>query len=123
MAVTIDIKLLLIVLVLIALIVLIIYGIFVLRKLLVTLDHTNKVLEDTETITAIAASRSQDIDGIINDVAETVSNLSDSTSNKSFVTTVGTVASSVASLRGLLQGDDAETKAAKKDEKKSKRRS
>ena len=63
MDVSIDIKTLLIVLVLIALVVLIVYAIMVLRKLLVTVDRTNNVLEDLEVVSEIAASRSQDLDG------------------------------------------------------------
>lgn len=123
MNVTIDIKMLLIALVLIALIVLIVYGIMVLKKLLITLDHTNKVLEDVETISEIAASRSQDIDGIVDSVSEAAADLSKATSSASFVTTVSSIAKSTASLKGLLSGEDQEVKAAKKEEKRSKKRS
>ena len=68
MDVTIDIKTFFVLLVLIALVVLIIYGIILLRRLLVTVDHANKVLEDVEVISAIAATRSEDLDGIIDNV-------------------------------------------------------
>ena len=77
MSVTLDLKTLLIALVLIALIILIIYAILAVRKLLVTLDHTNKVLEDVEVVSAIASARSQDVDGIITNVSSTVADLSD----------------------------------------------
>ena len=81
--VTFNVKTLFIILVLIALIVLIVYAIFVLRKLLVTLEHTNKVLEDTGVISEIAASRSQDLDGIITDVSKAASDISSATSTRS----------------------------------------
>ena len=76
MDVSIDIKTLLIVLVLIALVVLIVYSIMVLRKLLVTVDRTNNVLEDLEVVSEIAASRSQDLDGIIDNVSVAAEELS-----------------------------------------------
>ena len=72
MDVTVDIKTLFIILVLIALVILIVYAVFVLKKLLVTLDHTNQILEDVEVISEMASSRSQDLDGIIDDVVSLI---------------------------------------------------
>jgi uncharacterized protein YoxC len=126
MAVTIDIKMLLIVLLLIALIVLIVFAIMVLRKLLVTLDETNKVLEDMGEISEIAAARSQDIDEIIDHVSETCSDISSSRDTSNFVSTAVSVAKSVSSIRGMAGREDAETRAAKRkeniDDRNSKRR-
>ncbi len=119
MNVTIDLKTLLIILVLIALVVLIIYAIFMVRKLLVTLEHTNKILSDFETVSEIAASRSEDLDGIIENVSGAVS---DATSDTGLVTTVTSIAKSAASLRGLFSSGDEETRAAKKTEKRKNRR-
>ncbi len=121
MDVTIDIKTLLIVLVLIALLVLIIYGIILLRKLLVTADRANKVLEDVEVISEIAASRSEDLDGIIDNVSTAASGLSDTMASGSFLTTVGSIAKSAASVKGMISKDDPETRAAKKKEKKDRK--
>ncbi len=70
MDVTIDLKAFFFVLVMIALIVLIIFTILLVRKLMVTLEHTNKVLEDFEVVSEIAAARSQDADNIISDVCQ-----------------------------------------------------
>jgi uncharacterized protein YoxC len=106
----------------IALIVLVIFAIQVLRKLLVTLDHTNKVLEDVEVVSEIAANRSEDIDQIIEDVSGTVSNIAESRDASSFVTTAYSVAKSAASLKGMIDGDDLETRAAKRQEKKQEKR-
>ena len=75
MDVTVDIKTLFIILVLIALVILIVYAVFVLKKLLVTLDHTNQILEDVEVISEMASSRSQDLDGIIDDVVSATSEI------------------------------------------------
>lgn len=77
MNVTIDLKNLALVIIAIALVVLIIYLIQVMRKLLVTLNQTNKILADVETISEIAANRSKDVDGIISNVSESVSSVSE----------------------------------------------
>ena len=121
MDVTIDIKTFFIVLVLIAMVVLIVYAIFVMRKLLVTLDHTNTVLEDVEVITEIAAARSEDLDGIVDNVSVAANELSESMSGTSLIGTVSSVAKSAASIRGLFQENDPETRAAKKGEKRAAR--
>lgn len=122
MEATIDIKLFFIILVLIALVILIVYGILVFRKLLTTLEHTNKVLEDVEVVSKIAASRSEDLDGIIGNVSDAASELSGAMSGSSFVSTVSSVAKTAASIRGLIHEDqDPEVRAAKKREKKQKR--
>ena len=100
MSVTLDLKTLLIALVLIALIVLIIYLIFLVKKLMVTLEHTDKVLEDVEVVTAIAAERSQDVDSIITNVSGTVAK-----GNESTVSAIASIAKSAASIKGIMSGD------------------
>lgn len=76
MNVTIDVKMLIFAIVGIALIVLIIYLIQLARKLMVTLEHTNKILEDTQTVTELAAKRSKDVDEIISEITESLSTVS-----------------------------------------------
>ena len=106
MSVTLDLKTLLIALVLIALIVLIIYLIFLVKKLMVTLEHTDKVLEDVEVVTAIAAERSQDVDSIITNGSGTVADLSDAVKgNESTVSAIASIAKSAASIKGIMSGD------------------
>ncbi len=106
MSVTLDLKTLLIALVLIALIVLIIYLIILIKKLFVTVAHANKVLEDTEVISAIAAERSQDLDNIITNVSGTVADLSDAVKgNQSTVSAIASIAKSAASIKGLMSSD------------------
>ena len=103
MSVTLDLKTLLIALVLIALIILIIYAILAVRKLLITLDHTNKVLEDVEVVSAIASARSQDVDGIITNVSSTVADLSDAVKgNQGTMSAVASIVKSAASIKGMM---------------------
>lgn len=122
MDVTIDIKTFFIVLVLIALVILIVYGILLLRKLLVTIERTNKVLSDVEIISELAASRSEDLDGIVDNVSTAASELSGAMAGSSFIGTVSSVAKTAASLKGMIRSDDdTEVRAAKKKEKKAAR--
>lgn len=73
---TIDIKTLLFLVVGIALLVLIIYLIQLTRKCITAMNHTNKILEDTSVVTELASKRSRDVDGIIDDVSESVGSIS-----------------------------------------------
>ena len=93
------------------------------KKILITLEHANTVLEDVEVISAIAASRSEDIDGIIDNVSSAASDISGATANSSLLTTVGSVAKSAASIKGIFkESSDEEIRAAKKAEKAERRR-
>ena len=76
MSVTLDLKTLLIALVLIALIVLIIYVIILVKRLMVTLTHTDKVLEDVAV-----------------------------KGNESTVSAIASIAKSAASIKGIMSGD------------------
>jgi uncharacterized protein YoxC len=106
MSVTLDLKTLLIALVLIALIVLIIFAILMIKKLLVTLDHANKVLEDVEVVSAIASERSQDVNGIITNVSSTVADLSDAVKgNQGTMSAVASIVKSAASIKGMMSSD------------------
>lgn len=103
MSVTLDLKTLLIALVLIALIVLIVYVIIMIKNLMVTLAHTNKILEDFEVVSGIASERSQDLDGIISNVSGTVADLSDAVKgNQTTVSAIASIAKSAASIKGMM---------------------
>ena len=82
MSVTIDIKVLALAAIFIALLVLIIYMIKLMRKLIVTVEHTNKILEDVEVVSDIAADRSKDVDDIISNVSESVASVKDALNGK-----------------------------------------
>ena len=75
--ITLDVKEVLIYLVLIALLVFIVYLILVAKKLIVTLQKTDKVLDDGGVVTEIAANRATDIDGIIDNVSGVVSTVAE----------------------------------------------
>ncbi len=86
--ITVDVKELLIYLVLAALLVLIIYLIFLVKKLLKTLDETNKVMDDAGVVSGIAANKATQLDGIIDDVSGVVSGIaSEANSNQGLIKT------------------------------------
>ena len=87
MSVTIDIKVLALAAIFIALLVLIIYMIKLMRKLIVTVEHTNKILEDVEVVSDIAADRSKDVDDIISNVSESVASVKDARKGKESIFT------------------------------------
>ena len=62
MQITITVQELVLLILGIAAIVLVFYLIGLVKNLIETVKHTNKVLEDTEVITAIAAGKAQEID-------------------------------------------------------------
>ena len=103
MNVTIDIKALCIVLLLIALIIMVVYAILMIRKLMVTLEHTNRILEDVEVVSGISSERSQDVNEIISNISGSVSGISDALKgNQSVVSAIASIAKSVASIKGMM---------------------
>ena len=106
MSVTLDLNTLLLALVFAALIVLIIYLIVLVKKLLITVTHANKILGDLEVVSEIASERSQDVNNIITNVSGTVSDLSDAVKgNESTVSAIASIAKSAASIKGIISGD------------------
>lgn len=59
----------------VGLIVLIVYLICIARHLLETVKRANRILEDAERISGIAASRTEDVDGIIDEASGAVMNV------------------------------------------------
>lgn len=99
----IDAKTLLIILVLVALIVLIVYAVFLIRKLMGTLERADKVLDDLQVVSEIAAARSKDIDGIVENVSGSVSEISGALKgNQGTISAVAGIAKSVASIKGAM---------------------
>ena len=82
MSITIDLKMLLLIIICIAVVLLVIYLIRCLKSLMVMLEHTNEILKDVEVMTDLAAKRSKDVDNIITNVSETVSAISETISGK-----------------------------------------
>lgn len=84
-------------------IVLLVYCIGFIRNLTITIKHTNKILEDTQVISAIAATRSQDIDQVVGQVTESVSNISEALKgNQSTVTALSSIVNSLVSLKNII---------------------
>jgi len=107
MNVTVDLKALAIVVVVIAVVVLAAYRVRVLKRLMVTLEHTNKILEDVEVISEIAANRSKDVDGIIGNVSESVTEMSDAIKGKqNIVSAVSSVIKAAAAVKNAVDKKD-----------------
>ena len=107
MNVTIDLKILALAIISIALVVLIIYLIQVMRRLLVTLDKTNKILADAEIISDIAANRSKDVDGIISNVSESVASVSEAVKgNKNAFAAAAAVAKAVMAVKNAVTKEE-----------------
>ena len=107
MNVTIDLKILALLIISIAVVVLIIYLIQVMRRLLVTLDKTNKILTDAEIISDIAANRSKDVDGIISNVSESVASVSEAVKgNKNAFAAAAAVAKAVMAVKNAVTKEE-----------------
>ena len=84
--------------------ILICYGISLMRNLIVTVKHTNKILEDANVISKLAAERSKDVDKIIDDVASSASSISDTVKgNKSVFAAMTSLINALASLNRLFR--------------------
>lgn len=107
MNVTIDLKVLAIVVVVIAVVVVAVYLVKLFKKLMVTLDHTNKILEDVEVVSDIAANRSKDIDGIIENVSGAVSDLTEAIKGKyNIVSAVTSVAKAAVAVKNYFDNKE-----------------
>lgn len=84
-------------------IVLLVYCISFVKNLTVTIKHTNRILEDTQVISGIAAARAQDIDQAVGDVTESVSHISEALKgNQSTVAALSSIVNSLVSLKNVI---------------------
>lgn len=87
--------------------ILICYGISLMRNLIVTVRHTNKILEDAQVISKLAAERSKDVDKIIVDVASSASSISKNIKgNQSTVAALTSIVNSITSFKKLMKKSD-----------------
>jgi predicted PurR-regulated permease PerM len=87
----------------IGLLILVVYLILFFRNLIITLKSTNKVLEDTQKITAIASERAQDVDKIVTNVSESVEKLTKNIKgNSGAVGFIGSLINFLTSLKGIM---------------------
>lgn len=86
-----------------AVLTLLIYCIVFVKNLIPVVKNMNKILEDTEVITGIAAERSKDVDKIIGDVSTSVGSISDIIKgNQSVVAALTSLVNAIGSLKNLL---------------------
>ena len=83
MEITISIQELVLLILGIAAIVLLFYLIGLIKNLIETVKHANKVLEDTEIITSVAAEKAQELDGVIDDAVSSISAIGEIDKRKS----------------------------------------
>ena len=84
--------------------VLIIFLIVAVKHLIDTLKSTSKILKDVEDISAIASERAKDVDGIIDNIAESVGNVSKNLKGRAGIAqVVSAVVGLVTSLKGLMK--------------------
>jgi predicted PurR-regulated permease PerM len=87
--------------------ILICYGISLMRNLIVTVRHTNKILEDAQVITKLASERSKDVAKIIVDVASSASSISKNIKgNQSTVAALTSIVNSITSFKKLMKKSD-----------------
>jgi len=85
------------------LIVLIVYCIVLIKNLIDSVKLTNKILEDSQIITAIAAERAKDVDAIVVDVAESVGSIADAIKgNQSAIKAIASIVNSLGAIKSLF---------------------
>lgn len=88
----------------IALLVLIVYCIVFVRNLIPVVKSANKILEDTQIISGIAAENAQNVNKIISDVSASLGSVSDIIKgNQSIVTALASIVNAIGSIKNLLK--------------------
>ena len=87
-----------------AVIILLIYSIVFVRNLIPAVKNMNRILEDTQVITGIAAENAKDVDKVIRDVSTSIGSISDIIKgNQSVVAALTSLINAAGSLKNLLQ--------------------
>ena len=87
-----------------AVLVLLIYCIIFVKNLIPTIKNVNRILEDTQVITAITADKAKDLDKIVSDLSSSVGSISDIIKgNQSVVAAITSLINAVGSLKNLIQ--------------------
>jgi len=87
-----------------ALLVLLIYCIIFVKNLIPAVKNMNKILEDAQVISGIAADNAKDIDNIIDEMSSSVSSISDVIKgNQSVIAALTSLVNAIGSLKNLLQ--------------------
>jgi len=85
------------------LVILIIYCIVFMKNLIGTVKRTNKILDDTQIVSGIAAERAKDADKVLGDVVESVGSVSEMfKGNQNMVMALTAIINSLASLKTIF---------------------
>lgn len=85
------------------LIVLLIYGIILVKNLIESVKLTNKILADSQAVSAIVSERAKEIDSIVGDVAVSVGSISGAIKgNQSTVKAITSIVNSLGALKSLF---------------------
>lgn len=85
-------------------IVLLVYVIKLIKKLIETLSHVNVVLDDAKEISEVASRRTKQVDGMLDDVGETVDSVVSAVKgNQNVVKAVSSIVNTTASVVGMLK--------------------
>ena len=87
-----------------AVLILIIYCIAFVKNLIPAIKNMNRILEDTQVISGIAADNAKEVNKIIGDLSSSVGSISDIIKgNQSVVAAITSLVNAIGSLRNLLQ--------------------
>ncbi len=88
----------------ICIIIALIYAIILLKNLVVSIKHTNKILEDVEEISAVAKKRVGDVDQVIDGVSDSVANVTAALKGKeNLIQSLASVGKAITSLVGVIK--------------------
>lgn len=89
-----------------AILVLLIYCILFVKNLIPVVKNMNKILEDTQVVSAITADKAKELDKIVSDLSSSVGSISDIIKgNQSVVAALTSLINAIGSLKNLLQKD------------------
>ena len=73
------------------------------KNLIVTIKHTNKILEDSEKISSIAAQRTEQVNESVGEVAEALGQVAETVKgNQNVVAALTSVINALGSLKNLI---------------------
>jgi uncharacterized protein YoxC len=94
-----------------AVLVLLIYCISFVKNLIPVVKSMNKILEDAQVISGIAADNAKEVDKIIGDLSSSIGSISDIIKgNQSVVAALTSLVNAIGSLKNLLQKQNKEKK-------------
>ena len=103
MKITLDVREMVIMILLIALVVLVVYLIVLAANAIKTLKKANEVLEDSKRVSAIAAARTEKVDGAIDEATDMVMSVVDTVrGNTTLIDKVSKIGMGVASAREFV---------------------